>query len=187
MEELAKPCNSSIAVTQCQCSLMQISGLQEFSNIELLTKVSTGLSQKRAMISQAQMIAPQKYIFTYYYNNVISPKDIDYQRINNFEHSMYCNLRLLSPSEIGFLEHSKPAAYKAGRVAYQLKENVQLPDPRFFSWSFNRHEFVAKWQDFQNPVDTEKVVKITCTCMKAKSTNFQCRKQHFRSISYCKS
>ena len=92
------------------------------------------------MISQAQMITPQKFILPYYYNNVIGPENIDYWRINNFEHSMYCKLRLLPPSTVGFLEHSKPAACKAGRVAYQVKENVKLPDSRLFSWSFNRHE-----------------------------------------------
>ena len=100
---------------------------------------------------------------------------------------MHYNLRLLQPFKIGFLEHIKLAACKAGWVAYQVKENVELPDPKLFAWSFNRHQFVPKRQDLQNPFDTEKIVKISCICMKAKSTNSQCSKQNFGCISFCKS
>ena len=49
--------------------------------------------------------------------------------MQDFEHSVHSNLRLLHPSKAGDTEHIKRAAFEVGWVAYQCKENVDLPSP----------------------------------------------------------
>ena len=55
--------------------------------------------------------------------------DLNFQRMQDFEHSVHSNLRLLPPSKAGHIEHIKRAAFEADWVAHQCKENVDLPSP----------------------------------------------------------
>ena len=55
--------------------------------------------------------------------------DLYFQRMQDFEHSVHSNLRLLPPSKVGHIEHIKKAAFEAGWVAHQCKEDVDLSSP----------------------------------------------------------
>ena len=74
------------------------------------------------------------FVLHIYYGNALADGDIDVQQMREFEHSTHSNLRLLPPSKVGLIEHAKRAAYEAGWVVYQCKENLELPDPLEWKW-----------------------------------------------------
>ena len=55
--------------------------------------------------------------------------DLNFQRMQDFKHSMQTNLSLLPPSKAGHTEHIKRSAFETSWVAYQCKENVDLSSP----------------------------------------------------------
>ena len=90
----------------------------------------------------------------------------------------------MPPSKVGLMEHTKRAEFEAGWVSYQCKEIIDLPNPEFWGWNQIESKcFEPKWQDVDNPIDAEKVVTVTCSCIKAKSTSCQCRKQNVDCIN----
>ena len=129
----------------------------------------------------------ESYVLSVYYNKVVGPVDIDFQRMHDFEHSVHSNLRLLPPSKLGLIEHIKRASYEAGWVVYQCKENVELPNPELWAWKKTESgQFEPKWQNIADSIDAEKVVTATCSCVKAKCTSCQCSKQNLQCITFCK-
>ena len=107
---------------------------------------------------------------------MVGPHDINVQRMRDFEHSAHGNLRLLPPSRSGLVEHAKRAAYEAGWTWFQCLENVDMPSPLEWGWrEDNSGTFLPKWQDMEIPIEAEFVVS-TCSCVKAKCSNCNCKK-----------
>ena len=160
---------------------------REFEEKDALTRVFVKLSEKPTMIMPEQVSILESYVLSVYYNKVMGPVDIDFQRMHDFEHSVHSNLRLLPPSKLGLIEHIKRASYEAGWVVYQCKENVELPNPKLWVWKKTESgQFEPKWQNIADPIDAEKVVTATCSCVKAKCTSCQCSKQNLQCITFCK-
>ena len=107
--------------------------------------------------------------------------------MQDFEHSVHSNLRLLPPSKAGHFEHIKRAAFEAGWVAYQCKENVDLPSPELWGWKLTENgNFLPKWQEIESRIDPERLVTVTCSCIKAKCSSCQCSRLGIGCITFCK-
>ena len=112
-----------------------------------------------------------------YYNKIISPADIDIQRMLDFEHSSHNNLRFSPPSKAGFI--------KAGWVSYMCVENVILPDPQQWAWILVNKRYFPEWQDVTDPIDPYEIIS-TCSCVKSKCSKCQCAKRRMECLLFCK-
>ena len=92
----------------------------------MLTKVFSELSQRPTNITVEQNTHLEKYLLSVYYPHMTGISDLNFQRMQDFEHSVHINLRLLPPSKAGHIEHIKRAAFQVDWVGYQCKENVDL-------------------------------------------------------------
>ena len=102
--------------------------------------------------------------------------------MRDFEYSVHNNLRLLPPSTIGLIEHAKRAAYEAGWVAYQSKENVDVPIHKW-GWKMTENgQFEPKWQEMEHPIDALLMTAI-CSCKTAKCAKCQCSKHNLECIA----
>ena len=86
----------------------------DFENESLLTKIFSELSQRPTNITAEQTIHLEKYLLSVYYPHMTGISDLNFQRMQDFEHSVHSNLRLLPPSKAGYIEHIKTAAFEAG-------------------------------------------------------------------------
>ena len=106
--------------------------------------------------------------------------------MQDFEHSVHSNLHLLPP-KAGHIEHVKRDAFEVGWVAYQCKENIDLPSPELWGCKLTENgKFLPKWQEIENPIDPKRLVTVTCSCIKAKSSSCQCSRLEIGSITFCK-
>ena len=98
----------------------------DFENESLLTEVFIELSQRPTNITVEQTAHLEKYLLSIYYPHMTGISDLNFQRMQHFEHSLHSNLRPLPPSKAGHIEHIKRAAFEVDWVAYQCKKNVDL-------------------------------------------------------------
>ena len=107
--------------------------------------------------------------------------------MQDFEHSVHSNSRLLPPSKAEHIEHIKRATFEAGWVAYQCKENVDLSSLELWDWKLTENgKFLPKWQEIENHIDPERLVTITCSCIKAKRSSCQCSRLGIGCITFFK-
>ena len=107
--------------------------------------------------------------------------------MQDFEHSVHINSRLLPPSKAEHIEHIKRATFEAGWVAYQCKENVDLSSPELWNWKLTENgKFLPKWQEIENHIDPERLVTVTCSYLKAKCSSCQCSRLGIGCITFCK-
>ena len=140
-----------------------------------MTNVFIELSQRPTNITVEQTSCLEKYLLSIYYPHMTVISDLDFQRMQDFEHSVHSNLRLLPASKAGYIEHIKRAAFETGWVAYECKENVDLPSPELWGWKLTENRaFLPKWQEVENPIDPERLVTVTCSCIKTKCSSCQC-------------
>ena len=110
-----------------------------FESESLLTKVFSELSQRPTNITVEQATHLEKYLLSVYYPHMTAISDLNFQRMQNFEYLTHSNLRFLPPSKAGRIEHIKRAAFEACWVAYQCKENVDLPSPELWDWKLTKN------------------------------------------------
>ena len=70
-------------------------------------------------------------------------------------------------------------------MTYQCNENVDLPNPELWDWKLTEI-FLPKWQEIENPIDPEKLVIVTCSCIKAKCSSCQSTRLGIGCITLCK-
>ena len=73
----------------------------DFENESLLTKVFSELSQRPTNITVEKTTHLEKYLLSVYYPHITGISDLNFQRMQDFEHSVQSNLRLLPPSKAG--------------------------------------------------------------------------------------
>ena len=158
---------------------------QEFAYRNELTQTFIELSNTPEFVSPDHLALIEKYILFVYYNKKGLSDDIDNQRMIDFEHSIHNNLRLIPPSKVGLIEHTKRASSEAGWIAYQCKQNVSLPDPKEWGWILLNGKYIPKWQDISNPIDAYFVTQ-TCSCSTSKCLTCHCSKQNLGCLKFCK-
>ena len=103
------------------------------------------MSQRPTNITVDQATHLENYLLSVYYSHMTAISDLNFQRMQDFEYSAHSNLRFLPPSKAGHIEHIKRAAFEAGWVAYQCKENVDLPSPELWDWKLTKNgKFLLK-------------------------------------------
>ena len=156
-----------------------------FENESLLTKVFSELSQRPTNIAAEQTTHLEKYLLSVYYPHMTSISALNFQRMQDFEHSVHSHLRYLPPSKAGHIEHIKRTAFEADWVAYQCKENVDLPSPELWGRKLAEN-FLPKCQAIENPIDPERLATVTCSCIKAKCSRCQSSRLGIGCITFCK-
>ena len=102
----------------------------EFEDHESLTKLFGELSNTPVIITNEQIQMIERFVLFLYYGKTCTPMDINYHRMNDFEHSAQSNLPLLPPCRAALIEQIKRAIYEGGWIASLCKRDVDLPDPQ---------------------------------------------------------
>ena len=89
---------------------------------KLVDKSFYELSQRPTNITVEQTSCFEKYLLSIYYPHMTDMSDLNFQRMQDFEHSVHSNLRLLPASKAGQTEHIKRAAFETGWVAYECRD-----------------------------------------------------------------
>ena len=72
-------------------------------------------------------------------------------------------------------------------MAYQCKENVNLPSPELWGGKLTENgKSLPKWQEIENPTDPERLVTVTCSCIKANCSSCQSSRLGLDCITFCK-
>ena len=108
-------------------------------------------------------------ILEYFRKKLYSPrakklsKSLAQERLIEFECSADNDLRRISMSRPGLLEHVKRSCYQAGYLWKECIENIELPDPTLWGWSRGENNALKpKWQE-RETIDILPLIN-TCTC-----------------------
>ena len=72
-------------------------------------------------------------------------------------------------------------------MTHQCKENFDLPSPELWGWKLTENgKVLPKWQEIENPIDLERLVTVTCSCIKAKCSSCQSSRLGIGCITFCK-
>ena len=151
-------------------------------NSKTLTKTFCELSSTPETTTSEQLQIIEKFVVFFYYGKTREPLDINYHRMNDFEHSAHGNLRLLPPCRAALTEQIKRATYEGGWVASLCKRDVELPDPQLYGRIVVDGKYLPKWQEGE-PVSVDGLLSL-CSCTAAKCLT--CAKAGLQCLPYCK-
>ena len=83
-----------------------------------LTLRTKACCQRPTNITVEQTTHLEKSLLSVYYLHMTGISDLNFQRMQGFEHSVQSNLRLLPLSKAGHIEHIKRATFETSWVAY---------------------------------------------------------------------
>ena len=89
--------------------------------------------------------------------------NINVDRMNAFRKNPNRDLRLISFSKPGWVEHTKRACIQSGWLWKQGIKNIAQPDPLQWGWSKKNDKFVPKWQSIDPSLRVEDLC-TTCAC-----------------------
>ena len=149
----------------------------EFEDQESLTKTFGELSSTPETITSEQLQIIEKFVVFFYFGKTREPLDINYHRMNDFEHSAHGNLRLLPPCRAALTEQIKRATYEGGWVASLCKRDVELPDPQLYGKIVVDGKYLPKWQEGE-PVSVDGLLSLCC-----QMSHMQMRKGWFAMLA----
>ena len=105
-------------------------------------------------------------------------------RMNQFRFSTDNSLRTLPSSSDGLTEHIKRVCLHVGYEWRAPVEDVDLTDPKHWSWRFIDNKYITKWHDSSDTVYVNYLTQV-CSCKKELYKNCKCAKNRVICLPYC--
>ena len=102
-------------------------------------------------------------------------------RILNTQCTVICISCLLQ--KLGILNMSKELLLRWAEWLTNVKKILIFQVLNYGAGNLQKME---KWQEIENPIDPERLLTVTCSCIKAKSSSCQCSRLEKGSIIFCK-